>query len=436
MIAAGLPGGLGHSGRAGIPDWCATFHETTQPRVMSAPVKSVVVATPDIVGRRMAGPGARAWHLAEELAKHFATRLVAVIGDSPGGDNPSGAGISAADFPASPLPGRRDPPEVIPWGSQAGLSAIRDADVVIGQPARELLSIPRGRVVFDLFDPVVLELAELYGQHPTLRQRLHLGAEWMRLRRALVRGDALICGFAAQRDFYAGVHAAASGKTEGWSDRWLEVPFGVDATIAEGEALVLDGPPMIVWSGGIWEWLEPGLAIEAVRRVNDGGVACCLLFLGVARPGAAGPHVGRVARLEQAIEAAGPLVMVNRDWVDYRERGRWLRGCKVAIMLHRSTMESAMSIRTRFFDSVACGLPLVASRGGFASELIEKEGLGLVAEPSDVDSVTAAIRTLLTDDALYTRCVAGLEHLRPRLTWPAVVEPLVRRIEEWLQRQG
>lgn len=398
---------------------------------MSAPVKSVVVATPDIVGRQMAGPGARAWHLAEELAKHFPTQLVAEIGESHGARAPSVSGPSASGGRASASPGPNDSPGVIPWGSAAGVEAIRDAGVVIGQPSRALLSIPRGRVVFDLFDPVVLELAELYGSHPTLRERLHLGAEWMRLRRALARGDSLICGFDAQRDFYAGVHAAASGKTEGWIERWLEVPFGVDATLAEGEVLPQDGPPVIVWSGGIWEWLEPELAIEAVRRVNDAGVACRLLFLGVARPGAAGPLVGSVARLEHAIEAAGPLVMVNRDWVDYRERGRWLRECKIAIMLHRSTMESTMSIRTRFFDSVACGLPLVASRGGFASAMIENEGLGLVVEPSDVDSVAGAIRRLLTDDALYARNVRALEHLRPRLSWPAVVEPLVRRIEEW-----
>jgi glycosyltransferase involved in cell wall biosynthesis len=393
---------------------------------MSATVKSVVVATPDLVGRRMAGPGARAWHLADELAKRFPTKLVAAS------DNGRAAGSESADF-AAPGPGGSVP--LLAWGSPAGLEALRDADVVIGQPSRELLSIPRGRVVFDLFDPVVLELVELYGAHPTLRERLHLGAEWLRLRRSLARGESLLYGFDAQRDFYAGVHAAASGKTAGWSERWLEVGFGADPTIAEAGAIAQDGPPVIVWSGGIWEWLDPELAIEAVSRVNASGVACRLLFLGMARPGATGFLAGRAARLERAIEAAGPLVTVNRDWVDYRERGRWLRGCKLAIMLHRSTMESAMSIRTRFFDSVACRLPLVASRGGFAAAMIEKEGLGVIVEPSDVDSVVAGIQTLLTNDVFYARSVEALGHLQPRLTWTAAVGPLIRRLEEWCPTQ-
>jgi glycosyltransferase involved in cell wall biosynthesis len=63
--------------------------------------------------------------------------------------------------------------------------------------------------------------------------------------------------------------------------------------------------------------------------------------------------------------------------------------------------------------------------------MIEREGLGVVVEPSDVDSVAAGIRALLTDDALHARSVAALERARAKLAWPAVVEPLVRRIEEW-----
>ena len=38
---------------------------------------NVVVATPDVVGERMAGPGIRALYFARELAKHLPTRLVA-----------------------------------------------------------------------------------------------------------------------------------------------------------------------------------------------------------------------------------------------------------------------------------------------------------------------------------------------------------------------
>src|SRR4051794_26150260 len=95
---------------------------------------NVVVVTPDAVGERMAGPGIRATYLARELGRHFPTTL----------NGP-----------------------------------IKDADVLIGQPARGFFKRRRRqRIVYDLFDPQVLELRELYGNAPSARQRIHLAAEW------------------------------------------------------------------------------------------------------------------------------------------------------------------------------------------------------------------------------------------------------------------
>src|SRR5436190_13928406 len=80
----------------------------------------VVVATPDVVGERMAGPGIRAWHLAEELRKHFPTTLIA-HGD---------------------------------WKTAEARYAMNDAAVLIGQPVRGFRRRrPDQRIVLDLFDP-------------------------------------------------------------------------------------------------------------------------------------------------------------------------------------------------------------------------------------------------------------------------------------------
>ena len=116
--------------------------------------------TPDVVGERMAGPGIRAWHFAGELAKHFTTTLVCKReGELPG----------AADF------------RVAEQGSAEALVAMRAASVVIGQPARGFGRQRREqRVVYDLFDPVLLELREMYGRHPSMRQRS--APRWMRCR--------------------------------------------------------------------------------------------------------------------------------------------------------------------------------------------------------------------------------------------------------------
>jgi len=101
----------------------------------------------------------------------------------------------------------------------------------------------------------------------------------------------------------------------------------------------------------------------------------------------------------------------------------------VAIMLHKESLEARFAIRTRLFDAIWCGVPIVASAGGFASDLVEREGLGIVVAVGDVDAAAAALEKLVRDDDFHSACVRNLERVRPRFLWKEVVRPLAERIE-------
>ncbi|HYI11306.1 MAG TPA: glycosyltransferase [Thermoanaerobaculia bacterium] len=360
---------------------------------------SVVVHTPDVVGDRMAGPGIRAWHLAEELGKHFQTTLIA----KREGNAPEGLTL-------------------IPHGSAEARKALKQADVLVGQPARGFGKRRHGqKIVYDLFDPTVLELRELYGSRPSLRQRIHLAAEWWRLSEALMRADLLMCAARKQREFYGKLQSSDTG--------WIEVPFGIDP--AEIKKCEKSKDNIVIWGGGLWEWLDPATAVDAVNQVNAEGVKARLLFLGRTRPNRTLIDRRRDDRFEELLLRGGPNVSANDQWVPYRERLAWLRAGKIAIMLHRRTAEADYSIRTRLFDAIAAGIPVIATAGGFAAELVEQENLGYVVRPGDVDGVAEAIRRLLTDDGIHSTCVESLERLRPRFSWEVVTRPLVSAIMQW-----
>jgi glycosyltransferase involved in cell wall biosynthesis len=362
----------------------------------------VVVHTPDVVGERMAGPGIRAWHLARELARHFPTALIAKREEG-------------APSPGAALP-------VIPHGSPEARQALRDATVLVGQPARGFRKRSRAqRIVYDLFDPTVLELRELYGNSPSPRQRVHLAAEWWRLSEALMRADLLMCAAAKQRRFYEQLQSSDTP--------WIEVPFGIEPD--EARVCEKSRDNIVLWGGGVWEWLDPATAVEAVMRVNAEGVRARLLFLGRARPNRELIDRRRDSRFDTLLARGGEVVAANDHWVPYSERLSWLRASKVAIMLHRRTAEAEYSIRTRLFDAIAAGVPVVATAGGFAAELVEREGLGIVVPPGDAEAVAAAIRRLLTDDEIYLSCVKSLERIRPRFAWEVVTRPLVSAIMQW-----
>ena len=365
----------------------------------------IVVATPDAVGQRMAGPGIRAWQLARELARVAPTTLIAKIeGDPMAAD----AGVAMID--------RR---------SDDAVGAIRGADVLVGQPARRFRRTRKDqRVAYDMFDPTVLELRELYGSAPSLRQRIHLAAEWSRLCFALETADLLIAAAPQQRRFYRQLQSSDAP--------WIDVPFGIDLDEVSSCAKPQDN--VVIWGGGVWAWLDPITAIEAIHKVNATGPRTKLLFLGRTRPNRELIDRRREDRFEQLLASAGPDVDANAQWVPYRERLAWLRSGKVAIMLHRPTAEAEFSIRTRLFDAIAAAIPVVATRGGFAADLVEREGLGVVVPPGDADAVAAAIRRLLTDDVFHASCVQSLERIRPRYAWSIVARPLVEAVQAWLKQ--
>lgn len=361
----------------------------------------VLVHTPDVVGERMAGPGIRAWHVADELSKHFATTLVC---KREGG---------------LPVPSVF---RVAPRGGAEALVALRSADVLIGQPARGFRRQRRGqRVVYDLFDPVLLELREMYGRRPSVRQRIHFEAERWRVRRALTEGDLLIVAAPKQRELYRDATAPI-----------IEIPFGIEEV---GIATPLERENIVLWGGGTWEWLDPETAVEAVVAVNRRGVECRLLFMGRSRPNQHVVDRRREDRLDKLIAEGGTFVEANDSWTPYRDRLSWLRRSKVAIMLHRPTAEAAYSIRTRLFDAIAAAVPVITTEQGFAAELVAAEGLGIVVTPSDATAVADAIETLMTDNGFYMRCVSNLVRIQARFGWSVVMRPLVEAVEQWQKQR-
>ncbi|HET7433433.1 MAG TPA: glycosyltransferase, partial [Thermoanaerobaculia bacterium] len=314
-------------------------------------------------------------------------------------------------------------PTLLPSGSDAAQVALHDAQILIGQPARGFRKRRRSqRIVYDLFDPTVLELRELYGSHPSPRQRVHLAAEWWRLSEALIRADLLMCATRKQRDFYQRIQAGDAP--------WIEVPFGID--LEDTKACEKPRDNIVIWGGGTWEWLDPMAAVEAVVHLNEQGIRCKLLFLGRSRPNRSLVDRRREDRFDQLLARGGEHVSANEEWIPYAERLAWLRAGKIAIMLHRRTAEAGYSIRTRLFDAIAAGIPVVASAGGFAADLVEQEGLGVVVPPEDAEGVAEAIGRLLTNDVFYTACVQNLQRIQPRFAWEAVTRPLVDMISKWL----
>jgi len=368
----------------------------------------------------MAGPAIRAYELARALAPTCAVTLAAP------------APSAAAD------PGLR----LLEAGLadyDALLGAAASHDVVVAQllPARLLTrvaSLP-GRLVVDLYNPTVVEVLEA-TRHKPPGSRARVRAVTAAAAAAhLAAADFALCASEAQRDLWLGVMAAHglldSARRPG--DVVGVVPFGVPDGPAPARPPGGAGPlrtafglgagdRVLVWGGGVWDWLDAPTAIRALELLPDD---VHLAFLGLRRPALA-PADEHRAGAEAVAEAerlgpAGRRVHLNDGWVPYDERGAWLADADLGVSAHPDHLEARFAFRTRILDYLWAGLPVVATGGDALSGLVAAAGAGRAVPAGDPRAFAAACTQLLDDPgparAAARRAAGGLR-------WERVAEPL------------
>ena len=368
----------------------------------------VLVVSPEPVGDRMAGPAIRARELARALAGDCDVTLAAP-GDSHDPDLPVlRAGI--ADYDAL-----------------AGAIAAHDVVVVQQLPPRLLARIWRGhaRLVADLYTPTVLEALEAApGRPPAARARL--GAVARRSAAAhLAAADLVLCASERQRDLWLGGLAMRGGLEA--AAPVAVVPFGVPAAPPVAgpglrAALPAAGPRVLLWAGGVWDWLDAPTVIRAVPLLPDD---VDLVFLGVRRPALAPRDEHAATRtalaLAEELGLLGRRVHVHDGWVPYAERGAWLLQADLGVSAHHDHLEARFAYRTRLLDHLWAGLPSVVTGGDALGDEIAARGAGRAVAAGDPAAFAAACAALLDDPGPAHRAALAMAAER---SWSRVVAPL------------
>jgi glycosyltransferase involved in cell wall biosynthesis len=377
----------------------------------------------------MAGPGIRYRQFALQLADRFDVTLV--IPNAPEEELPGIRVLHAADY---------------------GYSRFRklagEHDVVVSQrlSIATMQALARGgvRVVYDLYDPLLFEaLAFHVGQGDGAAAGGALArAALLKQVAALQTGSAFLCASERQRDLWLGLLSAFGriGYEEYRDDPALDrlvrvVPFGIEPEPPEADEPVLKGvvpgidrgDRVLLWGGGIWNWLDPLTPIRAVAALAGRRPELRLFFLGVRHPG---PNVAdmdmarRALALADELGVAGASVHFNFGWTPYVRRVGFLLESDLGISAQFDSVETRFAFRTRLLDYLWAGLPAVGTRGDVLMDLVAEEGAGRSVEPEAVDAWVEAIDALLADDEAYATAQSRIPELRDRFTWPRVVEPL------------
>jgi glycosyltransferase involved in cell wall biosynthesis len=391
--------------------------------------RSVLVVTEDQVGEMLGGAAIRAYEIARALTD-VADVTLAAPGTEP-------AGLA----PARHVPYELEDPRVL-----RGLFG--DADVVIMRPPNPLvagwLHASKARIVYDICDPLPLNILEAQATSPRERQLFWHTVALDHFLAALHSGHHFICSGRRQRDMYVGamlasrlIHPAAYAADPSFRTFLERVPFGipseppqsVDGAGPRARIPALGGDAQIVlWNGGIWNWLDPVSAVEATVQAAERCPRVRLVFM-FAR-GGDGPEQRAEREAREAARRLGALdrlVFFNERPIPYRERAGWLLEADCVVSTHLDHLEAGFSFRTRLLDCFWAGVPAVCTGGDEVSERIEACDGGVTVPFGDAGAVADGLVEVLERgrDSYRERLLAAGEDM----TWPRVVEPLRRIVQ-------
>lgn len=376
----------------------------------------------DRVGAEMAGPGIRVVELARRLAARHEVVVVA-----PG----------ALDLGDEPFE-RREPVALAAALLGAGAFVTQGFDFPLAHAFRF-----GGRLVLDLYDPVQLEQLAQFGSRPSPAQRISLAHVRARLLALLARADHVLCASPVQRAFWLGWLGAAgrlgpAALADDPDARKLlaVVPFGLpEAPPVAGDAplrhafSIPGGEPVALFWGGLWDWMDPALAVQAIAALRDQGRILHLVFLGGARPGGDTMRAAAAA----ARDAVAALRLEDRvhfldRWVPYAERGALLLDADLAVTAHRPSLEAELAFRTRLLDCLWARLPVACTRGDTLAADAEREGWGAAAEPGDAAGLARAMAALL-EPAARERAQAAAAAAAERYRWSGSADTILRLLD-------
>jgi hypothetical protein len=369
-----------------VPD----FEVLPLSRLPSSERRRILVATPDVLQPKMAGPAIRAFRMALALSAEHDVELVSTVG----------CDFSHPAFRASFADGDRF------------RDAVKRAEVIVIQghliEQHPWLRRTDKILVADIYDPFHLEVLEQARDEPPNSRRVTTRLTVETLNEQLTRGDFFLCASEKQRDFWLGqlaavgrINPATYDQQENLESLIAIAPFGVDEEPPTHTKSVLRGvvpgidedDKVILWGGGVYNWFDPLTLLRAIDKLRRRLPNVRLYFMGMAHPN---PHVPAMRMAFQARELAeelglvGTHVFFNAGWVDYDDRQNYLLESDVGVSTHLNHVETAFSFRTRLLDYFWASLPVVASDGDSFGDVIRLHGRAKPRSASSCPRCTGA----------------------------------------------
>lgn len=314
-------------------------------------------------------------------------------------------------------------------GRLSDLTADCDCVIAQGHLANAVVSeVADKPVVIDLYDPFLIENLSYFRKlGEGVFRNDH--ATWMH---QLGHGDFFLCSSEEQRLFYMGFLTALGRLNPPLVEEAPDlrellgiVPFGVPATLPDYTPYLpprTEGVRRILF-GGIYDWYDPWTTLRALEEVT----AFNWEILFVHNPNPDGTPQALAARVEEYARNKGWLGERVKfiGWVPAERRFDLLRDVDALVATHTVSVETRLSLRTRFLEALAAECPVVTSEGGALARLITEHDTGFAAPAEDAHAVRVHLERLFGDPRFAERQRENGLALASKFHWDSVLTDLV-----------
>ena len=302
-------------------------------------------------------------------------------------------------------------------------STVNDCAVVQGHVANGFFMDARPiPTVIDLYDPFIVENLHYFAE----RGAEVFAHDHMTLMNSLVRGDFFLCASQAQRYFYLGALLAAGRlnpmlfEADPRVDSLIAIaPFGVQPPHAIATRN-LESPEILF--GGIYDWYDPVCAIEAIAIARESLPGISLTF--TTHPNPEITPQGKLAEAIGHVKTRGYDFVKFEPWVAYEKRAEFFDRFALALLTFPRSLETDLSMRTRIYDYLWCGLPVVTSSAPGTDEILHRYHAGRVILHEAPKAFANEVVALVLAHETYYAMVRGTQQFVHEHQWARTLEPL------------
>jgi len=389
--------------------------------------KKLLLISYDFIGQNMAGPGIRFYELSKILSNYCDITLA----------SPNRIDIDTSGFRT--ITYDLDNFKTLQRNVESTEMILIQGHLLYYFP---FLRNFKGKIIVDLYNPFNLESLEMY-RNDNMAERIRIDKNNLNiLNMQLSIGDFFICASEKQRDYWIGM-LTALGRVNPHNyddDSSLRnlidvVPFGIPTDTPEhNKEMIHSAFPkiksedkIVLWGGGIWNWLDPLTAIKAMWELARHRTDVKMIFIGIKHPD---PKLPEMQKCIEAINLSKELDLLDEyvffnEWTPYDLRQNFLLESDLGLSIHQKRIETEFSYRTRAMDYIWARLPIVTTEGDSIAKLVKEENIGEVVKYENAQNLARVMDSILSNKSLREIYKRNLQKIAPRFTWINSAKPLI-----------